>query len=318
MARNSECSTPSVTPSQDTRVGNEDYWVNSSGDLIHYTNINDESLRYILCKLSQDNHNKEWSEVHKMYPVLDQLEHEAVARGVVSEIRKGPNKSLTKANLETTGWTVEGHCNCSGCRCRRSRDSDDKFARWHTNTYDYHPRPAVPTYPTPTTTNTGVENTMSSATDKAKEAGATVWEAIKEGSTMAVVGETNRQALLALELQLDGKYPGLLKDDNVRKAVEVALPSLVIMGLAFDEHDFVPGKEFIEYIAKLAVTDAARDGVQELVTILFAMMFPVLEIYREAGHKMLADRIDGLQEEMDRAAQKQKEKIVVLREGNSD
>ena len=157
----------------------------------------------------------------------------------------------------------------------------------------------------PTNTPTQETNTMS----EEKSTTAIITSALKRGAAMGVVGTVNRKTVLGIETKLGESYPEALKTEAGRKAMEVALPSLVLAALPYlNEKGLAPGADYIEQAATMAVEDAARDGAAQLAEVLMMMLMPVFEEYRTAG-KMLAEDLAEVTDLGEAAKTKRKRKV---------
>ncbi len=215
--------------------------------------------------------NFTWHEQHSRIPQLRALEIRALVIGTLNGVKDGPNKGLTEDNV----W-LNAEANVAVRRRIASAIEWQVAAdRFHKST------PSTPTTNTPTQET----NTMSEENSTV----AVITSALKRGAAMGVVGTVNRKTVLGIEAKLGDNYPEALKSEAGRKAMEVALPSLVLAALPYlNEKGLAPGAAYIEQAATMAVEDAARDGAAQLAEVLMIMLMPVFEEYRTAG-KMLAE-----------------------------
>lgn len=210
--------------------------------------------------------NITWHEQHSRIPQLRALEIRALVIGTLSGIQDGPNGGLT----DTTVWSLLGQRNRRVATPSEWKTARERWAKTHTPT---------------TNTPTQETNTMS----EEKSTTAIITSALKRGAAMGVIGTVNRKTVLGIESKLGDNYPEALKSEAGRKAMEVALPSLVLAALPYlEEKGLAPGAAYIEQAATMAVEDAARDGAAQLAEVLMIMLMPVFEEYRTAG-KMLAE-----------------------------
>jgi len=210
--------------------------------------------------------NITWHEQHSRIPQLRALEIRALVIGTLNGVSDGPNKGMT----DTTVWSLLGQRNRRVATPSEWKTARERWAKTHTPT---------------TNTPTQETNTMS----EEKSTTAIITSALKRGAAMGVIGTVNRKTVLGIESKLGDNYPEALKSEAGRKAMEVALPSLVLAALPYlEEKGLAPGADYIEQAATMAVEDAARDGAAQLAEVLMIMLMPVFEEYRTAG-KMLAE-----------------------------
>ena len=223
--------------------------------------------------------NVTWHEQHSRIPQLRALEIRALVIGTLNGVKDGPNKGLTDTNV----WHLSNGLNSHRKKVASTAEWTLAKTRY-TNSVLPGGQYTNINQP-PTTTPTHETNTMS----EEKSTTAIITSALKRGAAMGVVGTVNRKTVLGIESKLGDNYPEALKSEAGRKAMEVALPSLVLAALPYlEEKGLAPGAEFIEQAATMAVEDAARDGAAQLAEVLMVMLMPVFEEYRTAG-KMLAE-----------------------------
>lgn len=130
-----------------------------------------------------------------------------------------------------------------------------------------------------------------STSEKLRDGGRRVINNVQTGVAMGMVTGANRTAIGMVRQQLGEKYPELLQTPAGEKAMELALPSLVLMLCAFDEDNRIPRKEYIERAAELAVQGTTSEGIQELTAFLFQHAGMILSSYAEAG-RMIEEQPD--------------------------
>lgn len=141
---------------------------------------------------------------------------------------------------------------------------------------------------TPETT----EKTMTSKKERAVSAAKSVGRKMQEGAVQGMVGQANREVISLVEKRLGERYPEFLKTTAGRKALEILVPSLVMLVCEMDENKKIPGHNYVRSAAELAVTNASADAAGDIVAVVIQEIMPLLGKYVEAG-KML----EGMTEE---------------------
>lgn len=224
----------------------------------------------------------DWWLVHEYYPAVAELEEWLFDNRAISltEIPGGPHRPEVKS------MSSEGY--------KPYRAYKDKVAAKRQSVFEEVREETTPDAPVVEYVEqyTIEEVAMpSKTTDKLKDGGLKVAEAMKRGAIQGAIGGTNRQVVTMIEQKLGEKYPEIFKTEIGRKAVETMIPSLVLMACAFDVNNRIPQKDHIERAAEYAVTDASADAVGQVIEMLVTEAFPILSAYASAGH-MLEEQQD--------------------------
>lgn len=133
------------------------------------------------------------------------------------------------------------------------------------------------------------EQTMATTTTKkerAVNAAKSIGRKMQEGAVQGMVGQANREVISLVEKRLGEQYPEFLKTTAGRKALEIIVPSLVMLICEMDENKKIPGHNYVRSAAELAVTNASADAAGDIVSVVIQEIMPLLGKYVEAG-KML-------------------------------
>jgi hypothetical protein len=146
-----------------------------------------------------------------------------------------------------------------------------------------------------TTTQTQTEEKVMSApattttTTRLKSVGGSVASQVKKGMAQGAIGTANRQVVALLEAKLGDNFPTALRNEAGRKALEMMIPTLILLAVEFDTKNQIPGKSHLESAANYALTDAAAQGTAHLLDIVINELGPVLQVYRESGEILLGE-----------------------------
>lgn len=145
---------------------------------------------------------------------------------------------------------------------------------------------------TQNTTQTQTEEKVMSTpttTTRLKSVGGSVASQVKKGMAQGAIGTANRQVVALLEAKLGDNFPNALRNEAGRKALEMLIPTLILMAVEFDTKNQIPGKSHLETAAQYAITDAAAQGTSQLLDLVINELGPVLQVYRESGEVLLGE-----------------------------
>jgi hypothetical protein len=300
---------------------------NKSGSLEEL--LKDPWLAFDLLHSIKSQHGHiDWWIVHQMYPYLDLLEKELLKRKLISHnsLPGGPNKKdeekMTTEYRPYHAYREEVKATPSvpqpATQTSRTTSPEIKMTQEFEKKLNQiaedikqlsQPKTATTKVSTLEFVIPDVEAPVKEMTmkDRAKSVGKRVAVNAKQGALQGMVGAANQTAVTVLENQLGDKYPAVLKTPAGRKAVEALIPVLLMTICEFDTSDKIPGKEYVEKAAELALQDTSREAVQQLTMMLLSTMGPVLMSYQMAG-KELADNeaTDDLSDLLN-----EREKVVV-------
>ena len=106
------------------------------------------------------------------------------------------------------------------------------------------------------------------------------------GAQTGVVGAINRRFVRAVTDQLGDACPDILKTAIGQKALEGLLPGLIMFAAQYDTSNRIPYKDQIVKVAEVAFEDWSRDGMSQLTDVVFNLIEPFIEEYRQAAESM--------------------------------
>lgn len=270
------------------------YHVSELIECVKNNSIQSEYIVELYELLIKENKDKDWWVVHEEQPAVYFLEEYLLIHNLINRenIPGGPFRPEVNYMSDTeTTWKPH--------RAYKSKAEN--------TTTNANNTPTNTTTFTPPKTH---ESTNMSTMDKVKAGGLDVAAAMKQGAIQGSIGAANRSLVRQLETRLGDKYPELLLTEPGRKAVETAIPALMIMLCSFDVNNQIPAKDKIHQAASLAITDSSATAVSQVISLVLSELMPILQTYAKAG-----EAIDSEDNALDLASMMDtvKEQELVLR-----
>ena len=105
---------------------------------------------------------------------------------------------------------------------------------------------------------------------------------------IGAVTSANKNAIDIMLYKLGDKCPEMFKTPAGRQALELALPALMLMATEMDDGDRIPGKEYVEKAATLALKGTSAEAAEALTSVVMEHMGILFMSYAAVG-KELAD-----------------------------
>lgn len=260
---------------------------------------------------------EEWWEVHAKFPVLERMETMLIAANEIelSDIPGGPNnfnsptmiknahdfRSVLKELENLPGGEVAYNSYKENVANKNKTASSirDKIRNAAELTHaeklkELETQPGLdPVAIEPPDTAEEKRMEDRTVTDRLKGGGILIREAMQEGAILGGVTAANKGMVEFMEFKLGDKYPEALKSEAGRAAVQLAIPSLMLMFCEFDNGKNIPAFDSVKLAAQLAVKGSSAEAVEKAVQFVLKEGMPFLMAYAKAGDKVLANRADN-------------------------
>lgn len=89
--------------------------------------------------------------------------------------------------------------------------------------------------------------------------------------------------------KLGDKCPEMFKTPAGRQALELALPALMLMATEMDDGNRIPGKDYVEKAATLALKGTSAEAAEALTSVVMEHMGILFMSYAAVGKELAED-----------------------------
>ena len=237
--------------------------------------------------------DQNWYNIHAKIPMLATMEKTLLNAGRIlqEDIPGGPNNPLS--------FEMQEHAKQAQVRqnaiakatalAEEAAKKTKKYNSYRENLKEAAASAAAIHIPEVIIESTPPEEPVMSIPDRLKSGGRTVAEVMKEGAMIGAVTSANKNAIDIMLYKLGDKCPEMFKTPAGRQALELALPALMLMATEMDDGNRIPGKDYVEKAATLALKGTSAEAAEALTSVVMEHMGILFMSYAAVGKELAED-----------------------------